>query len=83
MSETRFLTFLLTRVIDVTPTDNAEIPRIIETGRRPGTFVALSHCWGSQTHFLLTSATVRERLSGMAMPDLPPAFEMLLRSQER
>jgi hypothetical protein len=65
---------LPTRVIDVSPIANPEIPRVLKTGREPGSFVALSHCWGSKSRYILDSETLRERLRGMTMTSLPPTF---------
>jgi hypothetical protein len=65
---------LPTRVIDVSPTDTPDFPKVLETSRQPGAFIALSYCWGTKTRFVLESNTKTELLRGMAMDVLPPAF---------
>jgi len=65
---------LPTRVIDVNPSQEPEFPRILETFRQHGDFVALSHCWGTKTRYVLDSTTRTELLEGMVMSNLPPAF---------
>src|SRR5450756_2862489 len=67
-------TLLPTRVIDISPTSDPGFPKVLETGREPGSFVALSHCWGSKTRFVLDSKNLRHRLCGMALDTLPPTF---------
>ncbi|PMD40654.1 HET-domain-containing protein, partial [Hyaloscypha variabilis F] len=67
-------TLLPTRVIDVSPTDTPDFPKVLETSRQPGAFIALSHCWGTKTRFVLESNTKTELLRGMAMDVLPPTF---------
>jgi hypothetical protein len=65
---------LPTRVIDVSLVNNPKSPRVLETRMQPGTFVALSHCWGSTARFVLDSNIRTELLSGIAMATLPPTF---------
>jgi hypothetical protein len=41
---------LPTRVIDVSPPDEPQIPRLVQTnGLMTGRWIALSHCWVNQT----------------------------------
>jgi hypothetical protein len=65
---------LPTRVIDVSPTDGLASPKVFETRGEPGTFVALSHCWGTQARFVLDSNRLIQLLDGMDLNGLPPTF---------
>ncbi|KAF1946928.1 HET-domain-containing protein, partial [Clathrospora elynae] len=53
-----------------------DVVRIIETTDREGQYVALSHCWGHpKTHPLMTThATLKDRMSGIALSSLPRSF---------
>lgn len=63
----------------MSPVNNPESPRVLETSTQPGNFVALSHCWGSKARFVLDSNTWTELLSGIAMDTLPPTFRDAIR----
>lgn len=65
---------LPTRVVDVSPCHLADEVKVLETGRQPGTFVALFHCWGTIARFVLDSKNMQERFEGMKLEDLPPTF---------
>jgi hypothetical protein len=65
---------LPTRVIDTSPEDGSGMPKVFVTDRRPGTWLALSHCWGLKARFVLDSGNLLERQNGMAMQALPPTF---------
>lgn len=51
----------------MSPTDDPASPKIFETHREPGTFMALSHCWGTQARFVLDSDSLIQLLGGMDM----------------
>jgi hypothetical protein len=58
----------------VSPQYEPRLPKVLVTGRVPGTWLALSHCWGLKARFVLDSSNLLERQCGMAMADLPPTF---------
>ncbi|KAH8771236.1 heterokaryon incompatibility protein-domain-containing protein [Hyaloscypha sp. PMI_1271] len=63
---------LPTRVIDV----RTENPKIIESERLEGSYVALSHCWGSvEDTFSTTALNITERMTlGLKLSQLPLNF---------
>jgi hypothetical protein len=65
---------LPTRVIDVSPTDDLPSLKVFEIRGEPGTFVALSHCWGTQARFVLDSNSLIQLLGGMDLNRLLPTF---------
>ncbi|KAL9116077.1 MAG: hypothetical protein Q9227_000446 [Pyrenula ochraceoflavens] len=48
--------------------------RLEETKGTLGCYAALSHCWGSATHFTTSRATIAERRAGIDTLDLPRTF---------
>ena len=70
---------LPTRVIDIGPPDQPEIPRLFQTNGRKGHYIALSHCWGGQEPgrrpLTTTSASLPERLKGIPLDTMPKTFK--------
>lgn len=59
------------RIIDVSPQDHPEIPRLVETkGQTTGRWVALSHCWGEVHPITTTKATLQQRLKAIPLESL-------------
>jgi Heterokaryon incompatibility protein (HET) len=68
---------LPTRVIDISPSDRPETPRLVQTkGSMTGRWVALSHCWGDPEHRPITTikASLHERLMGIPLESMPKTF---------
>ena len=55
-------------------TDGIASLKVFEIRGEPGTFVALSHCWGTRAHFVLDSNSLIQLLGGMDLNGLPPTF---------
>ena len=64
---------LPTRVVDVS--GDPQMPRLVATQRRPGEWVALSHCWGKQLHLVTKAANLEQMQQGIRFEDLPPTFQ--------
>ena len=62
-----------TRVLDVGNAGSESI-RLLETNHKIGAWAALSYCWGGSSEFTLTTATLRERLDGVALHKFPTTF---------
>ncbi|KAK4038544.1 heterokaryon incompatibility protein-domain-containing protein [Parachaetomium inaequale] len=72
---------LPTRVIDVSPSSDVDATVLVETATLPspmGSYLALSHCWGTSTHPLttttLTLPTHLLSLPPLSSGTLPPTF---------
>jgi hypothetical protein len=66
------------RVLDLgDPTQplNSEKLRLLEFNEEEGSYVCLSHCWGSSSVFTTTKATLRSMLSNIPWPSLPKTFQ--------
>lgn len=68
--------FLPKRVIDVRGFTQHESVTLLETisGQR-GHYIALSHCWGSESFIQTTRATLRQRKTCIDWSDLPRTFQ--------
>jgi len=64
-----------TRVIDVGPADGGQAPHLHISERTFGTYVALSHCWGSSRPLMTTKNTIDQHLRGLDMDQLPLTFK--------
>lgn len=71
-------TGLPTRLIDVSPEDHPEEPRLVQTaGGEKGRYLALSHCWGPSTikeRLMTTKATLESRLKFIPIAAMPANF---------
>ena len=65
---------LPTRVVDVGPQDGSKPPKLFLTQGGLGEWICLSHCWGSQWHFVLDSGTMKEMLAAISPNSIPPKF---------
>jgi hypothetical protein len=64
---------LPSRVIDVS--DGNQL-RLLETGKdASGRYTALSYCWGEPQQFQTTQDSLRERLQGFSITDLPQTLQ--------
>ncbi|KAH7630903.1 heterokaryon incompatibility protein-domain-containing protein [Sordaria sp. MPI-SDFR-AT-0083] len=64
-----------TRVIDI-GTEHEPTVRLCET--KPGDsfrYIALSHCWGTEQHFLTTACNLEEHKRGIPIQTLPRTFQ--------
>jgi hypothetical protein len=59
------------RVIDVTPTD----PVLVETKGQIGTYITLSHRWGTPAAFMTTEDNLSTHLVGMPWDTIPRNFQ--------
>lgn len=62
---------LPTRVLDIGISDKDDV-YIRLTERQKGTWISLSHCWGMEKHFTLTSSTALAK--SLNIQALPPTF---------
>ena len=62
------------RVIDVGTGESDIQPRLRETEQETGAYIALSHCWGTNRHFVTEKATLHVNLKGIHFEDLPKTF---------
>ena len=62
------------RVIDVGLT-NTEQPRLVETSNSIGTYITLSHRWGSVQPLATTKMNYTEHLEGLPAQTIPPLFQ--------
>ncbi|KAH8599532.1 heterokaryon incompatibility protein-domain-containing protein [Bisporella sp. PMI_857] len=69
------LSLLPTRVIDVGSDYQRECPKLLECGGQTGSYIALSHCWGSGRHFTTETSNISERMKGMTWGSLPKTFQ--------
>jgi hypothetical protein len=68
---------LPTRVLDLGDTydlEEKEKIRLVETGHRPASYAALSHCWGNAHRILTTKETIRSHMEGIEFKSLPLTF---------
>jgi hypothetical protein len=63
---------LPTRVLDVCP--NSQYIRLVETSGQHGTYITLSHCWGTSPMITTKTATLNARKREIALSDLPQTF---------
>lgn len=74
---TKKLPRLPTRVIDVGPSGGRS-PRLLETNRRPAQYLALSHCWGTQTasegHIRLLQSNLQDLLTEIPIGSISKNF---------
>lgn len=63
-----------TRVLDVGYDLDSSQVKVLETKSLRGTWVALSHCWGSTARFVLESTNIQQRTQDIALSELPKTF---------
>lgn len=64
-----------TRVIDL-GTGTEPTVRLYETRQGESfRYIALSHCWGTEQHFMTTEKNIEEHRSGIAIKNLPKTFQ--------
>jgi hypothetical protein len=68
-----------TRLIDVGPSDGTEAPCLKLTHGLRGTYIALSHRWGTSKTLTTTTDSLQERLTGIPMHSLPKTFQDAIR----
>ena len=61
---------LPTRVIDVSPVEHPDVPKLVETKGAPGYYVALSYCWGLDQVGLTTTSNLETREQRLDLSDL-------------
>lgn len=61
---------LPTRVIEVTPVDSPETPRVLTTQDIKGQYLTLSYCWGQRQSYVLTTANLQSCLQGLDVSKL-------------
>ncbi|KAF8848721.1 HET-domain-containing protein [Acephala macrosclerotiorum] len=61
---------LPTRVVEVSPEDHPETPRLLETKGMVDYYVALSYCWGLDQKGLTTTSNLEARYQQLDMSDL-------------
>lgn len=66
---------LPTRVIDVGPTDGFVNVKVVETDRRLGMYVALSHCWGKQQIITTTTKNIEDHKKAIPFQKLSKTFK--------
>lgn len=66
---------LPTRVLDVGPTDGSIDVKLVETGRRPDKYVALSHCWGKKQIITTTTDNIDEHKVAIDFRELSKTFQ--------
>ncbi|CZR58751.1 uncharacterized protein PAC_08643 [Phialocephala subalpina] len=66
--------YLPSRVIDVGPTGSSEEPHLKEVNGEKGSYIALSHCWGKATHFVIDRQNLAERKRKIPMKEMPKTF---------
>jgi hypothetical protein len=67
-------TLLPTRVVDIGSALTQ--PRLYISGdNETGEWAALSYCWGSDSHFTLTAASLNRLRSGIPLSDFPPTLQ--------
>ena len=75
---TKKLPRLPTRVIDV-GSSGGQNPRLLETDRRPAHYLALSHCWGTQTafegHTRLLQSNLQDLLTEIPIASISKNFQ--------
>ncbi|KAF4627528.1 hypothetical protein G7Y89_g10626 [Cudoniella acicularis] len=65
------------RVLDVSQ-ETGEVIKLIDSDNGPpfpGQYIALSHCWGQQEHFRLTTSTLTEMKTGISISQLAKNFQ--------
>ena len=62
-----------TRVLDVGTSGSPSL-RLIHTNRRPGRYVALSHCWGGSQPLKTTKATLEAHCREIPLQEVPATF---------
>jgi hypothetical protein len=70
-------TLIPNRVIVVGPPDGSEVPYLLETsGKIKGSYVTLSHCWGSSSGYVKTTLdSLASHTSQIKLDLLPPTFK--------
>jgi hypothetical protein len=69
-------TILPTRVLDLGKDPSPQDPiKLFETGGSKGTYMTLSHCWGPAQLITTTENTVKRRIAGILLEDLPQTFK--------
>ena len=66
-------TRLPTRVIDLGV--EGEHPRLLVTNGTRGKYVTLSHCWGKVSPLVTTQSTLKKRIAGISVAELPKTFQ--------
>jgi hypothetical protein len=70
------LATLPTRVLDLGKDPESLDPiKLFETQGIEGTYMTLSHCWGSSALITTTNNTYKERISGIQLAELPQTFK--------
>jgi hypothetical protein len=67
----RSITALPTRVLDL----GKDSIKLFESQGIDGTYMTLSHCWGSTPFITTTKDTIQERKEGIPLEDLPQTFK--------
>jgi hypothetical protein len=72
----REITKLPTRVLDLGEDPKPQDPiKLFETEGAAGTYMTLSHCWGTAHFITTTEATIKRRIAGIPLADLPQTFK--------
>lgn len=64
-----------TCVIDIGHPSGPIVPRLYVNEGRRGPWVALSHCWGREVHFVTDSENIWAKQTGISLADLPHTFQ--------
>lgn len=62
------------RVIDVGPSDGSRAPYLLLTNGSYGSYVVLSHCWGTYQPFVTKKSTLESNMKYISMLSLPKTF---------
>lgn len=68
------LTSLPTRVLDIGLDITSQHIKVLETKGLEGVWVALSHCWGLVSKFILETKSLSQMTQGIALSALPKTF---------
>lgn len=72
----RSSTILPTRVLDLGSDPNPQDPiKLFETGGIEETYMTLSHCWGPAQLITTTENTIKQRVAGILLEELPQTFK--------
>jgi hypothetical protein len=59
------------RVIEVSPKERPDHPRLLTTKGLKGQYATLSYCWGTHSNYLLKTSTINEFSEGLDMDAIP------------
>ena len=65
---------LPTRIIDVGPADGSIEPYLLQSDKRKGSYITLSHCWGGKVPLTTTEDTLEDRKVSIPFTSLPKTF---------